>query len=211
MENFFKIIGVIFASLVVRIIFGDFWSRAKAFILRSEVGQLLKKLKRGMNMNAEKIFEAHLNNQTSLISGVLKNCGITRRQPDYEDYEQDVRLYLFQAWQRANHSVDDFHRIAYTYARSRVLDSIRQRDRREVEVPCSYSADEHITPTYDPDSLHLENFLLSLSPEELAICTLYLHGKNLVEISDELHISRGALNNKIRRMRDRAKDILGGE
>lgn len=159
-------------------------------------------------MYSETILHRHLNDETALVPGVLKHCAITRRHPDYEDLAQTVRLYLVEVWQKTGGQPEQFHKEAFTYARCRLLDLLRQQVRTRGEMAAYTYLDDWDAAFFDPDQLALHEFLSQLSAFDLQICQLILNGESLLRVSEILQISRTTLYNRLRKLQTHAKVVF---
>lgn len=147
----------------------------------------------------------HLTLETSLVGGILKSCGLRPCDPYYKDYRQEVCLHLWQLWHRCANNPHTFSQQAFTYGRSRLLDSLRKEKNKINTV--------EILPEHDAaiplgDGLTLEDFLQQLTPLQQNICHGLFHQEQIKKIAEKNHLSRGKIYRELTQIRQVAKNYF---
>lgn len=146
-------------------------------------------------------FFNYLSTHPTLIPGILKCCHVNKLQKNYEDYSQEVYLFLWSLWQEVQENEELFSKLAFTTARCRLLDRMRYDLRRE--NPLVTLPEDFDLPFYEPEN-NLPEFFAVLTDFEKELCQVLIEEDSLTAAAKKMHISRNKIYRHLPELRKKA-------
>lgn len=159
---------------------------------------------------------------SGVVYGAIKQLGIRRVHPDFEDYVQEGLLALVKAYEtfpsklEKEEDWEPFGGYAYRKVRWRIVDELRRKKKqadREAELPEAFD-----TLIPDPDSV-LETDLIEKeamldvlhqlnAEEQLYVLDVVVRGKTPTQMAEDHGVSRKTIYKRRKRIAEKLRGLL---